>query len=99
MDRLHHYLDHGIPELDDNAAERGMRAGTPDPKDYLTVGSEAGNKAAVIAHTPQDRAAHGRVRLGNGAAPVMRLCACATILIRSPNLGRPEAGYASAPAR
>jgi hypothetical protein len=45
------YLDHGILELDNNAAERGMRAIALGRKNYLFVGSEAGGKAAAIAYT------------------------------------------------
>ena len=51
MDRLRPYLDHGILELDNNAAERGMRAVALGRKNYLFVGSEAGGKAAAIAYT------------------------------------------------
>lgn len=45
------YLDHGILELDNNAAERGMRTIALGRKNYLFVGSEAGGKAAAIAYT------------------------------------------------
>ena len=51
MGRLRPYLDHGILELDNNAAERGMRAVALGRKNYLFVGSEAGGKAAAIAYT------------------------------------------------
>jgi len=51
MDRLRPYLDHGILELDNNAAERGMRAIALGRKNYLFAGSEAGGKAAAIAYT------------------------------------------------
>ncbi len=51
MKRLRPYLDHGILELDNNAAERGMRAIALGRKNYLFVGSEAGGKAAAIAYT------------------------------------------------
>ncbi|WP_300042907.1 transposase, partial [uncultured Paracoccus sp.] len=51
MERLRPYLDHGILELDNNAAERGMRAIALGRKNYLFVGSEAGGKAAAIAYT------------------------------------------------
>jgi hypothetical protein len=50
-ERLRPYLDHGILELDNNAAERGMRAIALGRKNYLFVGSEAGGKAAAIAYT------------------------------------------------
>jgi transposase len=51
MERLRPYLDHGILELDNNAAERGMRAVALGRKNDLFVGSEAGGKAAAIAYT------------------------------------------------
>jgi hypothetical protein len=51
IERLRPYLDHGILELDNNAAERGMRAIALGRKNYLLVGSEAGSKAAAIAYT------------------------------------------------
>jgi transposase len=51
MKRLRPYLEHGILELDNNAAERGMRAIALGRKNYLFVGSEAGGKAAAIAYT------------------------------------------------
>ena len=51
MERLRPYLDHGILELDNNTAERSMRAIALGRKNYLFVGSEAGGKAAAIAYT------------------------------------------------
>lgn len=51
MKRLRLYLKHGILELDNNAAERGMRAIALGRKNYLFVGSNAGGKAAAIAYT------------------------------------------------
>lgn len=51
MARLRPYLDHGILELDNNPAERGMRAIALGRENYLFVGSEAGGKAAAIAYT------------------------------------------------
>ena len=51
MERLRPYLDNGILELDNNAAERGMRAIALGRKNYLFVGSEASGKAAAIAYT------------------------------------------------
>ena len=51
MERLRPYLDNGNLELDNNAAERGMRAIALGRKNYLFVGSEAGGKAAAIAYT------------------------------------------------
>jgi transposase len=51
MKRLKPYLSHGILELDNNTAERGMRAIALGRKNYLFLGSEAGGKAAAIAYT------------------------------------------------
>jgi len=51
MERPRPYLDNGILELDNNAAERGMRAIALGRKNYLFVGSETGGKAAAIAYT------------------------------------------------
>lgn len=51
MERLRPYLDNGMLELDNNVAERGMRAIALGRKNYLFVGSEAGGKAAAIAYT------------------------------------------------
>ena len=51
MERLRPYLDNGTLELDNNAAERAMRAIALGRKNYLFVGSEAGGKAAAIAYT------------------------------------------------
>ena len=51
MERLRPYLDHGILELDNTAAERGMRAIALGRLNYLVVGSEAGGNAAAIAYT------------------------------------------------
>ena len=51
MERMRPYLDHGILELDNNTAERGMRAIALGRKNYLFVGSEAGGKATAIAYT------------------------------------------------
>jgi transposase len=51
MARMRPYLAHGILELDNNAAERAMRAIALGRKNYLFVGSEAGGKAAAIAYT------------------------------------------------
>ena len=50
-ERLRPYLDHGILELDNNTAERGLRAIAPGRKHSLLVGAEAGGKAAAIACT------------------------------------------------
>ena len=51
MKRLRPYLDHGILELDNNTAERAMRAIALRRKNYLFVGSPAGGRAAAIAYT------------------------------------------------
>ena len=51
LPRLRPYLEHGILELDNNTAERGMRAIALGRKNYLFVGSEAGGKAAAITYT------------------------------------------------
>ena len=51
MERMRPYLAHGILELDNNTAERGMRAIALGRKNYLFVGSETGGKAAAIAYT------------------------------------------------
>lgn len=51
MARMCPYLDQGILELDNNTAERGMRAIALGRKNYLFVGSEAGGQAAAIAYT------------------------------------------------
>ena len=42
---------HRMLELDNNAAERVMRAIALGRKNYLFVGSEAGGRAAAIAYT------------------------------------------------
>ena len=51
MAHMRPYLANGILELDNNAAERRMRAIALGRKNYLFVGSEAGGKAAAIAYT------------------------------------------------
>jgi hypothetical protein len=51
MERMRAYLDNGMLELDNNTAERGMRAIALGRKNYLFVGSEAGGRAAAIAYT------------------------------------------------
>lgn len=51
MGRLRPYLEHGILELDNNPAERAMRAIALGRKNYLFVGSAAGGKAAAITYT------------------------------------------------
>jgi len=49
--RLRPYLDHGVLEIDNNAAERAMRSVALGRKNYLFVGSQTGGKSAVIAYT------------------------------------------------
>ena len=51
MAPLRPYLEHGILEIDNNAAERAMRAIALGRKNYLFVGSASGGKAAAIAYT------------------------------------------------
>ena len=51
MKRLRCYLDHGILEIDNNTAERSMRAIALGRKNYLFMGSEGGGKSAAIAYT------------------------------------------------
>ncbi len=51
MERLRPYLAMAFFELDNNVAERGMRAIALGRKNYLFFGSEAGGKAAAIAYT------------------------------------------------
>ena len=49
--RMRNYLDHGILELDNNTAERAMRAVALGRKNYLFVGSQTDGKSAAIAYT------------------------------------------------
>jgi hypothetical protein len=75
MDRLRRYLDNGILELDNNAAERGMRAIALGRKNYLFAGSEAGSKAAAIAYTLIETAKLNAVNPTHGSpipSPVSR---------------------------
>ncbi len=44
------YLDHGTLELDNNSAERSMRAIARGRKNYLFMGSERGGKSAAIVY-------------------------------------------------
>ena len=48
MERLRPYLDHGILELDNNAAERRMRPIALGRKNYLFVGSEVSGVCAPL---------------------------------------------------
>ena len=43
--------DHGILELDNNAAERSMRGVAIGRKNWLFAGSESGGKSAAITYT------------------------------------------------
>lgn len=45
------YLNHGNLEIDNNTAERAMRAVALGRKSYLFVGSQTGGKSAAIAYT------------------------------------------------
>lgn len=51
MERLRPYLSNGHLEINNNAAERSMRAIALGRKNYLFVGSETGGRAAAIAYT------------------------------------------------
>lgn len=51
LKRLRPYLDHGILEIDNNTAERSMRAIAVGRKNWLFAGSEGGGKAAAVAYT------------------------------------------------
>jgi transposase len=51
MARLRPYLQNGILEIDNNSAERAMRAIALGRKNYLFVGSPSGGKSAAIAYT------------------------------------------------
>ncbi len=49
--RLRPFLDHGFLEIDNNTAERGMRAIAIGRKNWLFAGSERGGRSAAIAYT------------------------------------------------
>ena len=51
MARMRPYLDHSIPELDNNTAERAMRAVALGRRNYLFVGSQTGGKSAAFAYS------------------------------------------------
>jgi transposase len=51
LKRLRSYLDNGKLELDNNTAERAMRAIAIGRKNWLFMGSEGGGKSAAIAYT------------------------------------------------
>ncbi|MEM1364046.1 MAG: IS66 family transposase [Pseudomonadota bacterium] len=61
MRRLKPYLANGILELDNNTAERAMRAIALGRKNYLFVGSPAGGRAAAVAYTLIETAKLNRV--------------------------------------
>jgi len=61
--------DHGILELGEDAAERGMRAIAPGRKRCLLVGSEAGGTAAALRGDDQDGSAAPMVVGRMGAHP------------------------------
>jgi len=48
---LRPYLDHGFLEIDNNAAERSIRAIALGRKNWLFAGSERGGRSAAIAYT------------------------------------------------
>ena len=49
--RLRPYLEHGFLEIDNNTAERSMRAIAIGRKNWLFAGSERGGRSAAIAYT------------------------------------------------
>jgi transposase len=49
--RLRPYLDHGFLEVDNNTAERAMRAIAIGRKNWIFAGSERGGRSAAIAYT------------------------------------------------
>jgi len=51
LKRLRSYLNNGALELDNNTAERAMRAIAIGRKNWLFMGSEGGGKSAAIAYT------------------------------------------------
>lgn len=51
MKRLRPYLDRGFLEIDNNCAERAMKAIAIGRKNYMFVGSEGGGRSAAIAYT------------------------------------------------
>ena len=51
MARMRPYLDHGNLEIDNNTAERAMRAVAVGRKNHIFVGSQTGGKSAAIAYT------------------------------------------------
>ena len=51
MERMRAYLDHGILELDNNAAERALRGVSLGRKNYLFMGSDAGGERAAAFYS------------------------------------------------
>ena len=51
MVRMRPYLAHGILELDNNTAERGMRAIALGRKNYLFCGADAGGERAAAIYS------------------------------------------------
>ena len=51
MTRMRPCLGHGTLKIDNNTAERAMRAVALGRKNYLFVGSQTGGKSAAIAYT------------------------------------------------
>ena len=51
LKRLRPYLDHGFLEIDNNTAERSIRAIALGRKNWLFAGSERGGRSAAIAYT------------------------------------------------
>lgn len=49
--RLRPYLDHGFLEIDNNTAERSIRAIALGRKNWLFAGSERGGRSAAVAYT------------------------------------------------
>ena len=45
------YLDHGFLEIDNNTAERSIRAIALGRKNWLFAGSERGGRSAAVAYT------------------------------------------------
>ncbi len=50
MKKLRPWLDPGLLELNNNAAERSIRPFALGRKNYMFMGSERGGKSAAIAH-------------------------------------------------
>jgi transposase len=61
ISRLRPYLEHGFLEIDNNTAERSMRAIALGRKNWLFAGSERGGRSAAIAYTLIETAKLNRV--------------------------------------